>query len=130
CKWRRWRARVTRLRWRRHYSRRNSPPSCCRPALAVIIACESDLIRTHNPPISPGRSLRVKVSKPSPGVDARRSTGAGDRGQRSQFIRHSAESLTRKWRILLSFLAGVLLALAFPNFNLPLLAWIAIAVLI
>ena len=35
-----------------------------------------------------------------------------------------------KLRILLSFLAGILLALAFPNFNLPPLAWIAIAVLI
>ena len=31
---------------------------------------------------------------------------------------------------MLSFLAGILLALAFPNFNLPPLAWIAIAVLI
>ena len=33
-------------------------------------------------------------------------------------------------RLLLSFVSGVLLALAFPNFNLPLLAWIAVAVLI
>ena len=42
----------------------------------------------------------------------------------------STETLSRKWRIPLSFLSGVLLALAFPNFNLPLLAWIAVAVLI
>ncbi len=38
--------------------------------------------------------------------------------------------LPRKWRLLLSFISGVLLALAFPNFNLPFLAWIAVAVLI
>jgi apolipoprotein N-acyltransferase len=38
--------------------------------------------------------------------------------------------LSRRWRILLSFASGVLLALAFPNFNLPLLAWVAVAVLI
>ena len=38
--------------------------------------------------------------------------------------------LSRRWRILLSFGSGVLLALAFPNFNLSLLAWVAVAVLI
>ncbi len=31
---------------------------------------------------------------------------------------------------MLSFLAGILLALAFPNFNLPLMAWVTVAVLI
>ncbi len=38
--------------------------------------------------------------------------------------------MSRRWRILLSVFSGVLLALAFPNFNLPLLAWVAIAPLI
>ena len=37
---------------------------------------------------------------------------------------------SRRRRILLSFASGVLLALAFPNFNLSLLAWVAVAVLI
>lgn len=41
-----------------------------------------------------------------------------------------ASVLSRRWRILLSFASGVLLALAFPNFNMWLLAWIAVAVLI
>jgi len=86
--------------------------------------------------------LKAKVSKPSPGVDPRRLTRAGERdgrGQRNlaaQQTRPSAQTLSppqilsRRWRILLSFLAGVLLALAFPNFNLPFLAWVAVAVLI
>lgn len=90
-------------------------------------------MQTHNPPISPGRSLKAKVSKPSPGVDPRRSTGIADRvelRQSAQQTRPSAQTLSRRWRILLSFLAGVLLALAFPNFNLPFLAWVAVAVLI
>ena len=38
--------------------------------------------------------------------------------------------MSRRWRILLSASSGVLLALAFPNFNLPLLVWVAIAPLI
>ena len=45
-------------------------------------------------------------------------------------MRPSVPTLPRKWRILLSLLAGILLALAFPNFNLAFLAWMAIAVLI
>jgi len=45
-------------------------------------------------------------------------------------MRLSAQNIPRSWRLLLSFLAGVLLALAFPNFNLPFLGWIAVAVLI
>jgi apolipoprotein N-acyltransferase len=90
-------------------------------------------MQTHNPPISPGRSLKAKVSKPSPDVDARRSIGIGERGderQRAQQTRLSTQALSRRWRILLSFLAGILLALAFPNFNLLLLACIAVAVLV
>jgi apolipoprotein N-acyltransferase len=90
-------------------------------------------MQTHNPPISPGRSLKAKVSKPSPDVEARRSTGVAERGDerpRAPQTRLSTQTASCKWRILLSFLAGILLALAFPNFNLPLLAWIAVAVFI
>ena len=87
----------------------------------------------HNPPISPGRSLKAKVSKPSPGVDARGLRGVAPRVEERQWTPQtgrSAQVLSRRWRILFSFLAGILLALAFPNFNLAFLAWIAIAVLI
>src|SRR5437588_10771231 len=87
----------------------------------------------HNPPISPGRSLKAKVSKPSPGVDARGLRGVAPRVEERQWTPQtgrSAQVLSRRWRILFSFLAGVLLALAFPNFNLAFLAWIAVAVLI
>jgi apolipoprotein N-acyltransferase len=90
-------------------------------------------MQTHNPPISPGRSLKAKVSKPSPDVNERRSIGIAERGDerpRAPQTRLSTQTASRKWRILLSFLAGILLALSFPNFNLPLLACIAVAVLI
>jgi apolipoprotein N-acyltransferase len=63
----------------------------------------------------------------------RRSAGIAEpirRSQQRQEIASSAPVLSRRWRILLSFASGVLLALAFPNFNLPLLAWVPIAVLI
>jgi apolipoprotein N-acyltransferase len=83
-----------------------------------------------NPLISLGKSLRVKDSRPSRDVNAPRSKVIAERGQPSVSVRSSAQILPRKWRILLSFISGILLALAFPNFNLPLLAWIAIAVLI
>jgi apolipoprotein N-acyltransferase len=62
----------------------------------------------------------------------RRSAGIAEpirRSQQRQEHASSAPVLSRRWRILLSFASGVLLALAFPNFNLPLLAWVAIAVL-
>jgi apolipoprotein N-acyltransferase len=85
---------------------------------------------TRHPPISPGRNLRAKVSKPSPAADPYRRTAIGEQRPRSQPARLSTQTISRNWRILLSFVAGVLLALAFPNFNLPLLAWIAVAVLI
>jgi apolipoprotein N-acyltransferase len=76
--------------------------------------------------------LKAKVLKPSPGVDVRRSGGIGAPVQpNQQSQKHlSTLPLSRQWRVLLSFISGVLLALAFPNFNLPLLAWIAIAMLI
>ena len=62
----------------------------------------------------------------------RRSAGIAEPIQRSQQRQEHASSpvLSRRWRILLSFASGVLLALAFPNFNLPLLAWVAVAVLV
>ena len=62
----------------------------------------------------------------------RRSAGIAEPIQRSQRRQEHASTavLSRRWRILLSFASGVLLALAFPNFNLPLLAWVAVAVLI
>jgi apolipoprotein N-acyltransferase len=73
--------------------------------------------------------LKAKASKPSPVVKARRAAGV------AEFSGHSLDNLageimSRRWRILLSFCSGVLLALAFPNLNLPLLAWVAIAPLI
>jgi apolipoprotein N-acyltransferase len=76
--------------------------------------------------------LKVKVSKPSPGVDVRRSAGIAEPVQRNEQRQEhaSARVLSRRWRILFSFASGVLLAFAFPNFNLPLLAWVAVAVLI
>src|SRR5689334_15107447 len=113
-----------------HCSRRNSPPLCCRPALTVIIECRWDRILTRNPPISPDRNLKAKVSKPSPAADPHRRTAIGEQRSRAQPARFSTKTISRNWRILLSFLAGVLLALAFPNFNLPLLGWVAVAVLI
>jgi len=60
-------------------------------------------------------------------------TGTAERSQQRQWAqqkRPSAGIPSRKWRILLSFASGILLALAFPNFNLPLLGWVAFAVLI
>jgi apolipoprotein N-acyltransferase len=76
--------------------------------------------------------LKAKVSRPSRGVDPRRPAGAAERRQPQSVeqTRPVSQILSRKWRILLSFLSGILLALAFPNFNLPFLAWIAVAVLI
>lgn len=62
----------------------------------------------------------------------RRSAGLAELIQRNQQRQEhaSAQVLSRRWRILFSFASGVLLALAFPNFNLPSLAWVAVAVLI
>ena len=62
----------------------------------------------------------------------RRSAGIAEPVQANQQSQKhlSAPALSRQWRVLLSFVSGALLALAFPNFNLPLLAWIAIGVLI
>jgi apolipoprotein N-acyltransferase len=74
--------------------------------------------------------LKAKVLKQSSGVKAQISTLSAERGKRRELAHASAQHLSRKWRILLSFGAGVLLALAFPNFNLPFLAWIAVALLI
>lgn len=77
--------------------------------------------------------MKAKVSKPLPAADARRSAGIAEQGherQSAQQTRPSSQTFSRKWRILLSFLAGILFALAFPNFNLPLLAWLAVALLI
>lgn len=74
--------------------------------------------------------MRVKDSRPSRGVDAQRSKLTEERGQPGVAARPSAQILPRNWRILLSLASGVLFALAFPSFHLPLLAWIAIAVLI
>src|SRR5207302_2486258 len=50
----------------------------------------------------------------------------------SQQTQEGPSGYAMPWKlpILLSFLAGVLLALAFPNFNLSFLAWIAVAVLV
>ena len=62
----------------------------------------------------------------------RRSAGIAEPIQRNQQRQEhaSARVLSRRWRILFSFASGVLLALSFPNFNLPLLSWVAVAVLI
>lgn len=38
--------------------------------------------------------------------------------------------LTTSWRLLLSFVSGVALALAYPDYNLPLLGWVAVGGLI
>jgi len=83
-----------------------------------------------NPQISPNISLKAKVLKPSSVVDTQSSTLTAHRGKRREFAPVPAQILARKWRFLLAFGSGALLALAFPNFNLPLLAWIAVAVLI
>jgi apolipoprotein N-acyltransferase len=90
-------------------------------------------MQIRNPPISPGRSLKARVSKPLPAADPRRSAGNAERAPQrswSEQTRPFPQTFSRKWRILLSFLAGILFALAFPNFNLPLLAWVAVAPLI
>ena len=62
----------------------------------------------------------------------RRSAGIAEPVQAHQQDQKHAAALafSRQSRILLSFVSGVLLALAFPSFNVPWLAWIAIAVLI
>jgi apolipoprotein N-acyltransferase len=62
----------------------------------------------------------------------RRSAGIAEPIQRNQQRQEhaSARVLSRRRRILFSFASGVLLAFAFPNFNLPLLSWVAVAVLI
>jgi apolipoprotein N-acyltransferase len=60
-------------------------------------------------------------------------TGIAERSQQRQWAQQKcpwAGIPSRKWRILLSFASGILLAFAFPNFNLPLLGWVAVAVLI
>src|SRR5579883_836595 len=116
-------------RWHRLYSRRDSPPSCCRLAPAATIACRSVLIRTRNPQSSPGRNLKAKVSRPSAGAEARRSTGVAEpsrKRQADQQKKRPREIVSRRWRIFLTVTSGILLAFAFPNFNLPLLAWIAL----
>jgi apolipoprotein N-acyltransferase len=46
--------------------------------------------------------------------------------QQSQQEKKPHEVMSRRWRILLTVASGILLAFAFPNFNLPLLAWIAL----
>jgi apolipoprotein N-acyltransferase len=62
----------------------------------------------------------------------RRSAGIAEPIQRKQENQERASTpvLSRRWRIPLSFASGILLAFAFPNFTLPLLAWVAVSVLI
>ena len=80
--------------------------------------------------------MKAKVSKPLPAADPRRSAGIAERvpqrpwSDETRPPSQTLQTFSRKWRILFSFLAGILFALAFPNFNLPLLAWVAVAVLI
>ena len=70
--------------------------------------------QTQNPPISPGRSLKTKASKPSPAVKARRAAGVAEfRGYLPE-DRLAGEIMSRRWRILLSDSRACCSLLPFP----------------
>jgi apolipoprotein N-acyltransferase len=74
--------------------------------------------------------LKTKVSRPSSSADARHPSGITQPNEWTRERKNTASSSSRAWRLLLSFASGAALALGFPNFNLPLFGWIAVAGLI
>src|SRR5208282_1073709 len=91
------------------------------------------LTRTCNQPTLLKRSFRARASNPlnlSLSINVRRSAGKAKPSVHGRDRNARASAAFRGWRLLLSFGAGLALAFAFPNYNLPVLGWVSVAGLI